>query len=494
MSNNFIDYLYCNYRNLYYSYNEEIQNEINNLIDNGVCSVKYNILNYYSVIGVSSIYFIKIIPNLFRKCYINSNLLIPNICPSIVQNSEINYYLPNLIEEKYIKSFLYYNFPCNITDIYTIQKLIKNIKSSNIILGLKKKNETYSSYSKSTTLFGLLYSDNSMLVQLLSLYNFINKSNNFTKNSLIGCNFKIKWDCTLSCNCYNNDTYIVGNKDNSLILNYIDGSTLYNLYYNTYNIEILNEYNNDDSNINNVNILTILKYAVDVYQQILIQIEYYLESKTYCLLDYMLSSNVPILFSLYNNYYNNQLKTNSKELTNSNINSVVPIKISIESYVNSFITIYFKTYPSNYLLKTVYLNNLYALVFISTNNNSSTIVISDYIYYFISINYPSPIQIYNGWTSTTYYNNIDNFVNDFLIYYENYLGSSNTVLEDNYVDGGLYPNLGETSDSENIGYLYFFYNSDNILIGVAYLALETDSTVTPLGYGLALDFNDYIIL
>jgi len=493
MSNNFIDYLYSNYRNLYYIYNEDIQNEINNLIDNDTCSVKYRPLNYYSVIGFSSIYFIKIIPNLFRQCYINSTLLIPNICPSIVENSEINLYLPKLIEEKYIKSFLYYNFPCNITDIYTIQKLINNIKSSNTILASKKKNETYSSYTNPSILFSQLYSDNSMLVQLLNLFKFINISNNLTNNSLIGSIFKIKWDCTLSWYCNNNNTYIVGNNNNSIILNYTDGSTLYNLYYNIYNEEILNLFNINSNN--SINILTILKYAVDVYQQILIQIEYYLQSKTYCLFDYMLPNNIPILFSLYNNYYNNQLKTNSKELNTSNINSVVPIKISIESYVNSFTTIYFKTYPSNYLLKTVYINNLYALLFISTNNNSSTIILSEYIYYFISINNPSPIQIYNNWVSTTYYNNINNFVNDFLIYYENYLGSSNTVLENNYVDGGLYTNLGENpSDPENIGYLYFFYNSNNTLIGVVYLTLETDSTITPLGYGLALDFNNYIIL
>jgi hypothetical protein len=208
----------------------------------------------------------------------------------------------------------------------------------------------------------------------------------------------------------------------------------------------------------------------------------------------MYPSNIPILFSLYNNFYKNQIETNSKELISTNINSVVPVSITIESYVSSFVSIYLDTYPNNYLLKTVYISNSYALVFFGTTNNASTIVINDYIYYFISVDNPSPIKINNNWSSTTYYSTVISFVNEFLLYYENYLGGAAAIQQNIYSNGGLYPDLGtDSSDSQNIGYLYYFYKSD-VLVGVSYLTLETDSSITPLGYGLALDYSDYNVV
>jgi hypothetical protein len=495
MSDKIIDYLYNNYRNIYYTYSEEIEDEINNLIDNDSCSIYYKPLNYYSINSVPNILFIKIIPNLFRKCYVNSTLNIPNICPSIVQNSVTNFYLPKIIDEKYIKSFLYYNFPSNTNNYYTLEKLIKNTIYSNNLLSSKKKNETYSSFTTANILFSQIYSNDSMLIQLLNLNKFVDSSYYLTNNSLIGNNFKIEWDCTLSCYCDNNDDsiYIVGNYNDSLLINYNDASTLYNLFNNAINQNILKLINFNIIN-SDLNILYIIKYAIEVYNDILLQIQYYLDSKTYCLKDYMYPSNIPILFSLYNNFYKNQIETNNKELISTNINSVIPVSITIESYVNSFISVYFDTYPNNYLLKTVYISNSYALVFIGTTNNASTIVISDYIYYFISVDNPSPIKISNNWSSTTYYSTVISFVNEFLIYYESYLGGATAIEQNIYSNGGLYPNLGtNSSESQNIGYLYFFYKS-NVLVGVAYLTLETDSSITPLGYGLALDYSDYNVV
>lgn len=494
MSDKIINYLLNNYLNIYYSYNKEIEIEINNLIDNGECSIKNEITSYYSIEGVSNIFFIKIIPNLFRQCYINSSLKIPNICPSIVKNGISTLYLPKLINEKYIKSFLYFNFPASSGIYYTLEDLTKNTILVNKLFRTKKINETYGSKTSATVLFSEIYSNNSMLINLLKFNKFLNNSNTFINLNLVGTNFTVEWDCTLSCFCNNeNNTYVVGNVNDNIIINYNDASTIYNLYNNAINQNILNTINVDIINYN-INIFLVLKYAVEVYSDILCQIDYFLASKIYCLQDYMNPSNIPILFSLYNNFYNNQIMTNNLELENSTINKVVPDTITIENYVNSFITVYLKSYPSNYLLKTVYIDNIIALVFFGTTNNPSTITNNDYIYYFINVNNPSPILLINNNPFSAYYDSVILYVNDFLIYYINYLGGAEAVEKKIYNNGGLYPNLGTNKDDiQNIGYLYFFYK-DDILIAVAYLSLETDSNGNPLGYGLALDYSDYNVI
>jgi hypothetical protein len=500
MSQKMINYLKENFRDTYFIYNDEIQNEIDILINNTECSTYSKIVNYYSINGLSNIFYIQSIPNLFRQCYINKDLLIPNICPSIVNNGDTEIYIPNLIDKKYIKSFLYYNFPSNSSNKYNINKLLSNIIFSNNYLKNKKLKETYGSFTNPQKLFNQIYSDNSMLVQLLNFNSFLYNSNIIYNNNLIGSNFKVLWDCTISCFCNNNNILIIGNINQDLEVTYSDAASLFNLYNNIYNQNILNsinaEYVNMGTNNTNINIYIILNYAFEVYQDIITQIQYYMENKMYCLKDYMLPENIPILFSFYNNFYDNQIKTNNKEVISSNISSVIPINTNLEYYVNSFISVYLETYSNNYLIKIVYLNNLYALIFFAPNGiNSTNVTPSDYIYFFINVNNPSTINIKNNFSSTQYFNTVTSFVNYFIPYYSNKLGGAIPEQVSSYPNGGLFPDMGsDNGNSENISYSYYFYKN-NILVGVAFLTLETDSSApSGYGYGLALDYSDYNII
>lgn len=490
MGENIVNYLLKNYKEIYYIYNDETEIEINSLINKANCSIKVNPINYYSISGISNIIFTKIIPNLFRQCYIYDSLKLPNICPSIVQNGNTSLYFPNLIEEKYIKSLLYYNFPANSKIHYTIEDLIKNTARVNNLFFNKKTKQTYDSKTIPLILFSEIYSESSMLFNLLKFNNYINYSNHLTNLNLLGQNFSIEWDCTLSCFCSDNfdDLFILGNQNNDIIINFSDVYALYNVYNNIYNQNILNTINIDSFNFN-YSIFNILKYATEVYSDILTEINYFLDSKIYCKRDYMKPNNIPILFRIYNNYYNNQISTDKYELTNTNINNVIPITINIEIYVNSFINLYFKAYTNNHLLKTVYLDKNSALIFIGKTDNPLIITKNDYIYYYINVANPSPVLIFNNNPFSSYYSTVNSFVNDFIVYYTNYLGGAKAIEKKLYSNGGLYPNLGtNTMDSQNIGYVYNFYLNSNI-VGIAYLTLETDINGSPLGNGLALDFN-----
>lgn len=125
----------------------EIQNEINNVLDNilpELCYVPYSNLNNYYIDGFSNnntvLNFSYLIPNLFRKCYMANTLLIPNICPTFVYNSRTFEFIPVLIDENLIKSFLYFNFPCNIHDYDPSNNFLKNIVD--LSYNIDKKKET----------------------------------------------------------------------------------------------------------------------------------------------------------------------------------------------------------------------------------------------------------------------------------------------------------------------------------------------------------------
>ena len=51
-------------------------------------------LNYVNIISL-----VYLIPNLFRKCFSNDTVTIPNICPKFTFKSNITFYYPLLIDK-----------------------------------------------------------------------------------------------------------------------------------------------------------------------------------------------------------------------------------------------------------------------------------------------------------------------------------------------------------------------------------------------------------
>ena len=311
-----INYVKKNFGNSFSSLAEQIDIILNNLLENK-CSIPYSITFPYTVLGVSlssnsnrSLNLCIITPNLFRLCFVQNKLYIPNICPVFDDKNRNTKYIPLLLDKKTIKSFLYYGFstniykyppPTNISDTYLIDKLIPILNS--------KDKTNYGFYTSATEIFIQIYPTDCLLIQILQFNKAIkNALNSFAKNSVIS-NYSIPWNATSLCLCTSgiiNETIVL---QTSKILSRLDLITI-----NNFNVADKTKYygvtavpkSNTTNIILNNSIYQIITYALDVYTDTLEQIEYFILNKKYCLKDYMQPSNIPKLLQYYNNYVNIQ--------------------------------------------------------------------------------------------------------------------------------------------------------------------------------------------
>ena len=284
----------------------EIDNTFNNLETiNDNCSISYYKPINISIVGLNfanSFNYSFLIPNLFRKCFIQKDIPIPNICPNFEKNNIIKNYLPLLLDKEYIKGFLYFNYS---SDIYNNNPFITSItnnlsqyplknKINNILRS--KRGTNYGNYTSSPIIFDYLYSPNSLLVQLLNFNKVLNNAQKAYTNQRVIKPFQIPWNVLLYCSCNNNviDFDNTNNNNSATKL----GKILYQADLNTINLLNLNK--------NIPQIFQILQYALQVYSDIIIEIEYFMLSKKYNRQSYMTVTNLELLNKLYNNYVNNQ--------------------------------------------------------------------------------------------------------------------------------------------------------------------------------------------
>ena len=300
-----INYVKINFGNSYSSLGKQIDLILNNLLENK-CSIPYSITFAYTVLGASvssnsnrSLNLCIIVPNLFRLCFVQNKLYIPNICPVFDDKNRNTKYIPLLLDKKTIKSFLYYGFstdiykyppPTNISDTFLEDKLLP-------ILNSKRK----TNYQ--------IYPYDCLLVQVMKFNNAINEAiNSFANNSVIS-NYTIPWRSIAICLCTNgvlNDTDII---ESNKVLSRLDLITI-----NNFNIADKTRYygvstapNSGTTNIIlNNSIYQIINNAMEVYTDTLEQIEYFFLNKKYCLKNYMEPNNIPKLLKYYNNYVNIQ--------------------------------------------------------------------------------------------------------------------------------------------------------------------------------------------
>ncbi len=395
----------------------DIEKDVEDIL-NGIninsCYKLFTDITPYGVNGANDILkifdYTYLIPNLFRKCYLYGTLPIPNICISEVIGSVTSKNLPILLDEEFIKSFLYFNFPVNINYYYNINNYILNVVNFKYIISKHLKNATYGSFTTPNIVYNAIYSNNSILTNLLEFYSIIQNSSSNSKNQKISCSFKIPWEYTTGCAVTGSGTtYIVGvyNSNNIItqttfdLLNYIQNS-------------FFNNFTNTNINYNEIllvfksNIFKVLGYALEVYQDILSMYDYLYKGYSYCQKDYMNVKNLPYLMKLYNNFYNNQIYTNEHLLPNSSVISINPTIINIETYVNNFKNEYI-VQNKGQVLNTIIFNTDEALIIcysgisqtqqlcISGSNSSPNIPISSskYEYYYVNINNPSAVKITN---------------------------------------------------------------------------------------------------
>jgi hypothetical protein len=473
----------------YQTLEEEIENMFNNIL-NETCyiyydtpAISYTLVGIGETIDISN--FTCLIPNLFRVCYAQVNAKIPYICPTYTNPVNTVNYIPVLINTNLIKAFLYFNFPGSIKNFNNNYNFINSIYKYR---NYKNTNMTNSSFTPSPTILSNIYSKDSLLLELLNFNQYIIKSNNANTNNLIINNSSINWDFTKSCVTYTtseNNIYIISNftkesdtvtQNNGNNLYVIRNSPLY--LYKSNSVST-----NGIVMIQKNSIYTILEIASQVQEDIIEEIKFYFQKKIYCKKPYMYTFNIPILLKIYKNYYNNQLYTISKNLSSSNPYTITPKVISIITYVNEFLSIYDSTYPSRYLIKTLYLESgVDALIFYNSlgpnwgSVSAGTII--NYWYYYINIGAPSPVELYNISTEGNY-NTLTTFTSEYNSTYTSPTSTYNYTISKQiqYNDYGLYSCAGDISKGDNIdAIVFYFVNSSNVLQLILFETLQSPET------------------
>lgn len=237
-----------------------------------------------------------------------------------------------------------------------------------------------------------------------------------------------------------------------------------------------------------------LQYVSQVFEDVILKLQYFINDTEYCDKPYMNINNIPELLKLYKKFYENQVATNLKGFNNqiSNISAT----ISISQYISEFNSVYSSSSTSTpYLVQTILLNGVSGadaiLQFSSNNswNSSNTITSITYNYFYINTNNPSAVQIYNNYSNiTTTYTTVADFISDYNTYFKSSVGTYSVNEINTYLNGGFYPGGGTINYSssslpysQNVGYVYSYSNiSDNVQ---KYLIYETIETTAPYTYG-----------
>jgi hypothetical protein len=255
------------------------------------CSELSYITSPYSLIGTDNnvsinVNYGNIVPNLFRKCWCDYiPLPLPNACPMLYYASISLVYTPQIIEEKFIKAFFYYGFSDELG--YTAET-----KSLSERLIKYKRNIKYInsySYYDILSIINNIFNRKSIFIKIFFFITYLNIVISRINNGKVSINYVIPWYCLNNCNCISGllSELTVNNLINKLPMDDNDF-----IYINNLIIE------------NNIkyNIVLIIKYAKEVFNDVYNQIFFFLTSKNYCLKSYMEPSLIPEVLDKYNNY------------------------------------------------------------------------------------------------------------------------------------------------------------------------------------------------
>ena len=276
-----------------------------------------------------------LIPDLFTQCMTRRNdtdaeklINLQHTCPiyslsknglndygNKIQSLSIKTNYQKIIDPTIIKAFLYYNFTSDFT---------KDISKDIIIMPLDKHIEKYiyanrpptndSKFTSPLVIFSQIYSSDSLLVQLVEFSNKLKEIMPIDKNGTNICQYYIPWLFTYYCS---------GNGNNPLLPynNFNTDKTLYGMEYSDLNY-LSNMKNSLRTLLLNIgvyisdvtltdlllvsNIFNILDIALEVYNNVLEQISYILQKKTFIYPKYENPSYLLECINLYYNYTQNE--------------------------------------------------------------------------------------------------------------------------------------------------------------------------------------------
>ena len=258
---------------------------------------------------IFSVIFNTKIPNIFRKCYSESNeLLFPTSFPIIFDdynNSSIyKFYNPIIISDDNIKSIFYNGISTSNTK--TISKLTNfNVINNNLKLLISNNNLNNFKYYITNK-----YSENSLLIQYLELTSIIFENYNYNIISKTTCHYIIDWEYTSGCT-------ILGEIIKNYI-NYWNSNQLLILHYFITNLlsDGLDNYKILSTNL--VNFMGIFKNFFSVMKDISNEFNFNFNNLYYCVPNYYKDEEI---LKLYKNYYKNS-ELSIVEKLNSNFTTI----------------------------------------------------------------------------------------------------------------------------------------------------------------------------
>lgn len=265
--------------------------------------------------------------SLIRTCPVYSNLLSgeSNYVSSTKINSlGIQFFYQKLINPTLIKGFFYYNFTTNFNQVNNIFSRFTSVTERVNTFFISKLNTiNYGNYTDPQEIFNELYSENSILVQILKFNKLLNEVLQKNKNGTNICQYFIPYLFIFYC---------LANNDNNLIpLNTLNSDrTLYGMEYSDLfyianmrtnletvfqnlrsNILLGSDATNDQvalfvNYLKNSNIFIIIDLAVEVYNDIISQISQILQKKTIINVAYENELVLLDCLRLYYNYIDNE--------------------------------------------------------------------------------------------------------------------------------------------------------------------------------------------
>ena len=280
-----------------------LETELNLLFGNigmNYCSVPIYTISPYTTTGNNIDYinftlkYANIIPNIFRQCWCDYNYLpLLNSCPVVDYNVVSIIFSPLILDKNIIKGMFYYGLSDEIeynsnnylTMMERVMAYRKNIKNIN----------ARENFDVLTIIFNI-YNPKSMFIKFYNFVILMAQYVNRNGSGKVSQQYFIQWYTLVSCSC---PTGIIVDTTKTNVINKIQLSTTD--FININNLIIVNS---------KFQIIDIIKYFKQVFNDVAQQIYYILNSKNYCLKDYMLPENIPLINEKYQNYvvnYNNNV-------------------------------------------------------------------------------------------------------------------------------------------------------------------------------------------
>lgn len=320
-----------------------------------------------------------LIPDLFTRCMTNyyddsdpfsKSISLQKTCPIYSQLSQgesnyvsttdiyslgINFYYQKLINPTLIKGLFYYNFTTNFDQVDNIFKRFTSVTERvNTFFVSKLNTINYGNYTDPEEIFNELYSENSILIQILKFNKLLNEVLEKNKNGTNICQYFIPYLFIFYClannlnnliplSTYNSDRTLYGMEYSDLFYIANMRTSLDTVFQNLKSNILIGSDDTEElvsifvNNLKNNNIFVIIDLAVEVYNDIISEISQILQKKTIINVAYENELVLLDCLRLYYNYIDNETFLINTSGTDKKISTkyLLDTKYLIKDYIEA---------------------------------------------------------------------------------------------------------------------------------------------------------------